>query len=95
MRYARIQDGTVAEIIECAGDITRRFHHSLVWVECSELVQEGWTHSDGWFAPPVEVEVKPDPEAELEAAIQAELRTIALERLEAKGEITIDGQLTR
>lgn len=46
--YARIQNGTVAEILKTDGDITRMFNPALVWMDVSSQadVTEGW-HFDG------------------------------------------------
>ncbi len=46
--YARIQNGTVAELLKTDGDITHMFNPALVWVDVSSQadVAEGW-HFDG------------------------------------------------
>lgn len=55
--YARIEVGTVREKISLpdAGDITKRYHPSLVWVETtgfSPQPQESWLYDGTKFSPP-------------------------------------------
>ncbi len=50
MRYARIENSRVAEVIDF--DPAGLYHPSLVWVECGLDVQTGWTCSGGVFAAP-------------------------------------------
>ena len=46
--FARIQNGTVAELLKTDSDITAMFNPALVWVDVSSQtdVGEGW-HFDG------------------------------------------------
>ena len=51
-RYARIQDGLVAEVFETEHDITTLFHPALVWVRVPEgqSVEDGWAYENGSFS---------------------------------------------
>lgn len=53
MKYARIENGLVAEIIHT--DPAGLFHPSRVWVECPDNVAEGWSYDGEGFAPPAPV----------------------------------------
>lgn len=53
--YARIESGTVVELLETDGDISTMFHHSLVWVECDAYVQVGYLYDGESFTAPQEV----------------------------------------
>ena len=71
---ARIDNGTVAEIL--TADPFPPFHPDLVWVDCSAVagVAEGWTYTGGVFAAPV----VPSPgEADYKTAAQNLLDTTA------------------
>lgn len=50
--YARIQAGTVAELLETDGDIAQMFAPELVWVACGPEVRPGWTYDGAAFAHP-------------------------------------------
>lgn len=52
-KYARIQDGKVAEIFETDGRIEELFHPSLVWVECGQTVSVGDGYDGVAFVPAV------------------------------------------
>lgn len=60
MKYARIESGRVAEVGEF-DSIEGRFHPSLVWVECSAEVGEGWSYSGGVFSAPPPAPPAPVP----------------------------------
>lgn len=47
MKWARIEDGVVLEII--SEDPAGRYHPSIIWVPCGDEVEPGWTDS---FVPP-------------------------------------------
>lgn len=51
-KYARIDGGVVAEIIQTDGDIKLMFHPSLVWVPCDSVdgIAQGWGYADGVFS---------------------------------------------
>lgn len=57
MRYARIAEGIVAEIIELPADVELKdaFHESIVTmcVEASDDVEPGWIYDGEVFAPPL------------------------------------------
>jgi hypothetical protein len=79
-RYARIQDGFVAELFATDDDIRTLFNPALVWIPIpdGEAVAEGWTHSDGVFAAPPVVPPPPEPTlSELQAQLQALAARIA------------------
>lgn len=51
--YARIVDGTVAELLSLNGPVVGRYHPSLIWLEVTgKPVQTGWIEKDGSFAAP-------------------------------------------
>ena len=52
--YARIENGTVMELLQTSGDITTMFHPSMVWVDCTSnnLVSIGWSYTAGVFSAP-------------------------------------------
>ena len=52
--YARIENGTVMELLQTSGDITTMFHPSMVWVDCTSnsSVVPGWSYSSGVFSAP-------------------------------------------
>ena len=52
--YARIQNGTVVELLKTEGDITAMFNPALVWVDVSSQtdVSEGWQFDGTHFTPP-------------------------------------------
>ena len=57
--YARIESGTVAELLSTSGDINEMFHPDLVWVEASPDVKTGWNYSPdaGFSAPTIPGEI--------------------------------------
>ena len=52
MKYARIEHGTVAELLETDGDIAEMFHPSLIWVPAPDDVAFGDEYADGQFERP-------------------------------------------
>jgi len=52
-KFARVQDGTVVEVINTDGDITKMFHPDLIWVEANADTVPGDIYSDGVFSRPV------------------------------------------
>ena len=72
-RYARIQDGLVAEVFETEHDITTLFHPALVWVRVPEgqSVEDGWAYENGSFSQRAIAPPAPGPTiAELQAQLQ-------------------------
>ena len=51
-KYARIENGQVAEIFETAGDIAQMFHPSLMWIECDAEVAVGWSFDGAFYEAP-------------------------------------------
>jgi hypothetical protein len=66
--WARIEDGTVAEITNI--DPAGRFHPSLVWVTCNSEVEPGWLYDGAAFTAPVAHAATPD---EIEVALTSVL----------------------
>ncbi len=63
MRYARIENGRVAEIVLLPVGVTieQAFPATLVFVACSdETVEDGWTYDDATFTAPKLPEITPD-----------------------------------
>ena len=77
--YARIQDGSVAELLKTGSDVTQMFHPSLVWVDVSAdpQIREGWRFDGKEFSPPQE------PAEQASAPTIAELQA-QLASIEAK-----------
>jgi Domain of unknown function (DUF4376) len=75
MRYARIQDGVVAELVELEGDPAECFHPSLVFVPAPEGCAEGWVVQGGVpVAPPVDLAaLRTARHAAIEAAFTARI----------------------
>jgi hypothetical protein len=63
--WARIENGTVAEITEI--DPTGRFHPSMNWVACGAGVFPGWTYDGLAFAEPLAAQITPPTRAQVEA----------------------------
>ena len=53
MKYARIENDLVAELLETDGDIAEMFHPSLIWVPAAVGVAIGYSYREGAFTPPV------------------------------------------
>jgi hypothetical protein len=53
-KYARVQDGTVVELLVTEGSISKLFVPELTWVDASSVpsVAEGWCFKDGQFSEP-------------------------------------------
>lgn len=45
--WARIENNEVVELINF--DPTGKFHPSLIWKECNDMVKQGWKYVDGKF----------------------------------------------
>src|SRR6266404_9231234 len=69
-KYARIEIGSVVELFETDGDITKMFHPSIVWVDCTAVAgcAVGWTYSGGEFAAPIPA-AEPNPNDTIQAHI--------------------------
>ena len=52
MRYARVESGTVFEVVETDKDIATLYHPSLIWVECPVEVDQRWTYDGKDFSRP-------------------------------------------
>lgn len=50
MKWARIENDQVVEIV--LYNPKGRFHPSIVWVECPDVVVENWVYSNGEFSQP-------------------------------------------
>jgi hypothetical protein len=59
MKYARIENGVVMEVIETDKDISTLYTPDLVWVSCDDSVDQRQLYVDGKFLP--EQIVKPIP----------------------------------
>ena len=58
-RYARIEQGSVREVVETAGRIEELYHPDLLWVELQGKpeVVPGWVVGPDGFSPPKAEEV--------------------------------------
>ena len=77
--YARIQNGTVAELLRTSQSIADLFHPGLAWVEVSDYpdVIPGWTFDGQHFSKPI---VTPSPPAlPTMAGLAAELAALKVE----------------
>jgi hypothetical protein len=57
MKYARIQNGVVMEIVETDKDISTLYTPDLVWVACNDSVTQRQLYANGEFLPEPDVEV--------------------------------------
>jgi len=57
MKYARIQNGVVMELVETDEDISTLYTLDLVWVTCNDSVTQRQLYANGEFLPEPEVEV--------------------------------------
>ena len=75
-RFARVQDGRVAEVTAFTTDPVGIFHPDLCWVEVAEPsdVALGWLYDGTRFSEPVD-RVVPSPEITL-AGLQAQLAAL-------------------
>ncbi len=72
--FARLEDGTVAEIFRTAVDVSELFHPAVAWRNITEHpeVKIGWTHDGASFSPPSDVTAPTPPSlAELQAQLNA------------------------
>jgi hypothetical protein len=77
MRYARLEESKVREILETDGDIKKMFHPELIWVPCSSEVREGWVWNGATFTAPT----LPSPtQADYVNTIQGHLDDVARTR---------------
>jgi hypothetical protein len=83
-KFARIDDGLVAELLTTDGDITAMFSPALIWIDVSNgpAVAEGWRYDGTNFLPPAPVPAAPtgptiaDLQAQI-AALAAELAALS------------------
>lgn len=59
MRYARIDSGIVAELVDTDADIASLFPPELVWMPVTPDVAQGWTFDGKTFAAPVPLPFNP------------------------------------
>ena len=74
--YARVQAGTVAELLSTNAMIATLFHPDLLWVDVSEqpMVKEGWVYDGKRFtAPPL---TPPNPPPPTLGDIQAQINLL-------------------
>jgi hypothetical protein len=76
--YARVQDGTVAELFRTAEDISTMFSAELTWIDVSDVahVAEGWLYDGTQFSPPM-TPVAPAPSTPTLAELQIQLATLS------------------
>jgi hypothetical protein len=55
MKFARVQNGKIMEIVEVDGllDLRNRYHPELVFERCPDTAKEGWIKTSKGFEPPV------------------------------------------
>lgn len=60
-KYARIENNAVVELLETDGDITKMFHPSLHWVDCTGTAgcSIGWLHDGVAFTAPTIPAIQP------------------------------------
>jgi hypothetical protein len=63
MKYARIENGVVMEVIETDKDISTLYTPDLVWVPCDDSVDQRQLYVDGKFLPEPIVEPVAIPSA--------------------------------
>ena len=74
-RYARIETGTVVEMMTTQAEPSDLFHASLEWREADAAVEIGWLATDNGFEPPPAQVAVPTPEPDL-PQLQAELNAL-------------------
>jgi len=57
MKYARIQNGVVMEVVETDKDISTLYTPDLVWITCNDSVTQRQLYANGEFLPEPDVEV--------------------------------------
>lgn len=62
-RYARIESGVVAELLDTAADIATLFPPSLVWVPATDDVEQGWLFDGFTFSAPQPIPFRPQDSA--------------------------------
>ena len=74
-RFARVQDGRVAEVFTTEGDLETLFNPALTWVDVTDEpgVTEGWLQDGGRFTAPAPIAPPPGPSL---AELQQQLRTL-------------------
>jgi hypothetical protein len=78
-KFARINDGLVAELLMTEGDIAAMFNPAIVWIDVSSgpAIAEGWSFDGRNFAPPPPP--PPAPSAPTIAELQARIAILAAE----------------
>jgi hypothetical protein len=90
--YARIQGGTIAEIISTSADITTLYHPDLVWVNITNITPQptlGWTYNGSGFAAPVPPVVSPQQLSAYASAKQAQVLAAVFSYTLADGSATL------
>ena len=59
MKHARIEEGTVREVIDF--DPAGKFHHSLIWAACPDDTEQGDLYDGATFSKPPPPPVPPPP----------------------------------
>lgn len=77
-RYARIESGVVAELLDTDADIASLFPLELVWVSATPDVEQRWTFDGKTFAAPVPPAF--DLQGAVVGAVQSRLDTFARTR---------------
>ncbi len=77
-RFARIQDGGVAEIFSTRDRLETLFHSALIWVDVTDRIDvaEGWRFDGNDFAPPVAPAAPSLPDAPSLLRLQEQLRSL-------------------
>jgi hypothetical protein len=79
--FARVDAGTVHELVQTSDDVSKLFHPSLKWVDVTgQTVRLGWVQTESGFAPPPAP--LPTPPVPTVAELHAELSALAA-RIEA------------
>jgi hypothetical protein len=82
LRYARISNGLVVELINSERDIAGLYHQTLHWIDVtnSPAVTEGWAFDGAKFIKPEPAQITPPPITL--ASLQTQICSLA-QRLEA------------
>jgi hypothetical protein len=86
-KYARINNGLVAELLTTDGDIAAMFNPAIVWIDVTsqQAIAESWSYDGTNFAPPPPP--PPTPTVPTIADMQAQL-TILAAQLSALSNVT-------
>lgn len=73
--FARIEAGTVVEMMTTQAEPSKIFHPLLHWIEADDTVEIGWLATETGFEPPLPTVAVPQPEPDL-SQLQVDLNAL-------------------